>query len=238
VVPSLYELAQKVLDSAAILNRAAEVTQLNTFTADRPPILILLAILLLGTPSAAGAAVIDFETLTELTPITTQFAGLTLTNATVLTAGSILNEFDFPPRSGVNVAVDDGGPITITFDVPQASVGGFFTYVAPLTMTAFDAASTPIGGDLSDFGTNAALSGDVGSTPNELLEVASSLGIVRVTIAGNASGDSFTLDDLTFVALPRISASGPAPAGLLGVGLILAGAFQVGRRVCGRRPAS
>src|SRR5712691_3984147 len=157
-----------------------EVSKLRDLRAIKMIVPSVLAILLAAF-GAAGATVIDFETLTDSTAITTQFAGLTFSNATVLTAGVSLNEFEFPPNSGNNVAADDGGAITIAFGVLQASVGGRFTYLLPLTLTAFDAALKPIATDVSDFSSNLALSGDPGSSPNELLQVSSALGIARVT---------------------------------------------------------
>lgn len=205
-----------------------EVSKLRELTAIITIIPSVLVILL-AMFGAAGATVIDFETLTDSTAITTQFAGLTFGNATALTAGVSLNEFEFPPNSGTNVAVDEGGAITIAFGVLQASVGGRFTYLVPLTLTAFDAALKPIATDVSAFGSNLALSGEPGSSPNELLQVASALGIARVTIAGDPLGGSFTLDDLTFIARPVTQTPAPAAGVLLGVGLIACGAFQAAR---------
>ena len=74
-----------------------------------PGVLWLLSLIVVR----AGAAVIDFEILASLESVTSQFAGLTFSNSTTLTAGISLNEFDFPPHSGDNVVSDDGGPITI-----------------------------------------------------------------------------------------------------------------------------
>jgi hypothetical protein len=187
--------------------------------------------MMVATVDVAGAAVINFDTLADSTPVTTQFAGLTFSNATVLTEGISLNEFEFPPKSPPNVAFDDGGVITIVFDALQASVGGFFTYLVPVTLTAYDAALNPIAVDVSDFSSNAGLSGDPGSSPNELLEVVSALGIARVTIVGDPSGASFTLDDLTSVDRPATQTPAPATGALLGLGLILCNALHVARRV-------
>jgi len=142
------------------------------------------------------AALIDFEGLADSDPVTTQFPGLTFTNATVLTAGISLNEFELPPHSGANVIYDDGGPIVIDFSAPVAGVSGFFNYRLPLTLMAFDATFNPVATDTSDFFTNLALSGDPGSAPNELFNVVFAGGISRVTIVGDPSGSSFSLDDL------------------------------------------
>ena len=88
-----------------------------------------LAVLLLFScrPAQAGIVTVDFETFPDGTPIpdstsiTTQFPGLIFTNTTVITAGISLNEFEFPPHSGTNVAFDDGGPISIDFASPISS---------------------------------------------------------------------------------------------------------------------
>jgi hypothetical protein len=159
----------------------------------------LLAMAIVVTGSPALGAVIDFEGFADSTPLTTEIAGLTFTNATVISAGISLNEFEFPPFSGTNVVFDDGGPTTIAFAEPVFSVGGFFTYLVRLTMTAFDALGNPLDVDTSQFGSNLALSGEPGSSPNEFLEVSSPSGISHVVIQGDAFGSSFTLDDLLVV---------------------------------------
>jgi hypothetical protein len=76
--------------------------------------------LAIGGIKESGALTIDFESLSDSEIVTTQYAGVgvTFSNATALTAGISLNEFDFPPNSGVNVVYDEGGPMTISFDIP------------------------------------------------------------------------------------------------------------------------
>ena len=162
--------------------------------------LILIAALIGGQP--AGAVTLDFEGLADLDSVTTQFGGLTFSNTIALVsgaAGGSLNEISFPPNSGVTVVSDDGAPITITFDTPVASVSGFFTYVVPVTITAFDSLLSAVASDTSLFSNNTADAGDAGSSPNELLEVAFAAGISSLTIEGDLQGGSFVLDDLTFV---------------------------------------
>src|SRR5207253_2029867 len=147
------------------------------------------------------------------------FPGLTFSNATVATAGITLNEFEFPPRSGVNVAFDDGGAVTIVFGGLQTTVGGFFNYAAGLTFTAFDGLNSVVGTDNSAFSSNLALSGDPGSSPNEFLGVTFAGGVKKVTIQGDPAGTSFTLDDLTFAT--RITAV-PGPPAVILLGLSVA----------------
>lgn len=167
-------------------------------------IVCLLTIGLLAGGQPAAAVTLNFEGLNDLDSVTSQFAGLTFANTIALVsgaAGGSLNELEFPPHSGVTVVSDDSGAITITFDSPVASVSGFFTYSAALTITAFDALLAAIDTATSAFGSNTAASGDAGSTPNELLSVAAVSGIASLTIEGAADGGSFVLDDLTFVPL-------------------------------------
>jgi hypothetical protein len=114
----------------------------------------------------------------------------------------------------VDPAGSPGGPISISFPVPVASVGGSFTYLAQLTLTAFDGADQLIGQTTSLFSSNLALSGAVGSSPNELIQIAFAGGISRLVISGDAAGGSFTLDDLTFASVPE-----PGTLGLLLPGL-------------------
>jgi len=174
-------------------------------------IVVVIGLLTMSQLTAV-ATTIDFESLFDGDLVTNQFPGLTFSNATALTAGITLNEFEFPPNSGVNVVADEGGPISIAFTTPATAVSGFFTYLIPLTLTAFDAANTAVAMDTSDFNSNLVLSGDPMSLPNELLTVAFAGGISRVTIEGDPLGGSFALDDLTFT---QITTPIPEPSTLL-----------------------
>jgi hypothetical protein len=171
-----------------------------------------LLLLLCGGPLLrADPLVIDFDGLSDGDSVTTQFAGVTFSNAAVLTAGSSLNELEFPPHSGSNVVYDAGGPMTIVFADPVLSFGGYFTYAEPLSLDAFDDADDPVASATSAFGSNLALSGDPGSSPNEFLEVIFASGISSVTITGDPAGGSFVLDDATITPLGG-SESVPEPA--------------------------
>jgi hypothetical protein len=153
--------------------------------------------------ATADVVTLDFEGFPDGTPLTTQYSGLTFTNTTVITAGISLNEFEFPPHSGSNVVFDDGGPIGIDFATPILNFGGFFTYLKPLTLAAFDASSTQVASAISAFSNNLALSGEPGSSPNEFLSVSFAAGISSVTISGDPLGGSFTMDDATYTAVPE-----------------------------------
>jgi hypothetical protein len=163
------------------------------------PFRIILALLAMAAlPAVAGAApiTITFEDLTEFDSVLNHYPGLAFTNATVLTAGSSLNEVDFPPHSGQNVVFDDGGPISVLFDNPVFSFGGFFNYSVPVTLTAFDTSHNPLGSATSQ------LSSNLGISPNEFLELILASGISSITITGDPAGGSFTLDDVTYSADP------------------------------------
>lgn len=161
----------------------------------RQPHWFLAVLLLLFSTPIVQADVITFEGISDSTTVTTQFPGLVFSNATAITAGISLNEFEFPPRSGSNVVIDEGSPLSISFTAPAQSFGGYFTYSTQLTLVAFDAANNPIASIMSAFSNNLALSGNPGSSPNEFLLLSTLSGISRVTITGNPSGSSFTLDD-------------------------------------------
>ncbi len=145
------------------------------------------------------AFTIDFEDLTDSTAVTNQYSGLGVdfSDATVITAGETLNEFEFPPNSGTNAAFDDGGPMVLTFSLPMANFSAYFTYLMPLTLSFYDALNNLENTVNSAYSSNLALSGDLGSSPNELLSFASVAGFVSVIIAGDSGGSSFTMDDVT-----------------------------------------
>jgi len=175
----------------------------------------------------AGTIVLNFEGFADSTFLTTQYPGLSFSNTQILTAGIGLNEFEFPPRSGVNVASDNGGPISILFATPATSFSGNLTYTVPLTLRAFNGLGTQVASATSKFASNLAClagppcSGASGSSPNELLQVSSAAGISKVTITGNPAGGSFALDD---AGITTTVAAVPEPStfafGLTGFGLI------------------
>lgn len=159
----------------------------------------ILAVLCVQTRQLkAGPVTIDFESLSDADAVTTQFAGLTFYNATVLTSGISLNEFEFPPHSGNNVAFDDGGPISIFFETSVKNVGGYFNYEEPLTLSGYDGSGNLLGLATSSFSSNLGLSGDPGSIPNEFIQLLGVGPISVVTINGDLGGFSFTVDDVSF----------------------------------------
>ncbi len=154
----------------------------------------------------ATPVTLNFEGFADSTVLTAQYAGVTFTNAIVLTAGISLNDLDFPAHSGTNVIGDNnGGPITITFATPVTNFGGYFTYGSRVTVDGFGAGNALVGAVNSSFTNNEALSGVLGSSPNELLQISSLGGISRVTV----TGDPLALDDAMYT--PAASST-PEPA--------------------------
>lgn len=160
-----------------------------------------IALLLFIPRFVSAETVIDFESVADSDLITNQIAGLTFVNTVVLTAGISLNEFDFPPHSGVNVVSDNGGPISIEFGTPVLGFAAYFTYLQPLTLAAFNASNIQVATALSLFGNNTGTAGDPGSSPNELLQVSSPGFIDSVSITGDPAGGSFVMDDVTLTAV-------------------------------------
>ena len=150
----------------------------------------------------AGIITFTFESLSEGDILSTQFSSLQLNvtgDPVVLTAGSLLNEIDFPPRSGNNVLADLGGPILFLFTSPVQSVSAYFTYGVALRLEAFAFNGASLQVKTSDGVSN------LGSS--ELIEFAGlpqDIGSLRVS--GAPSGASFTIDDLTVTSVPEPSA--------------------------------
>jgi hypothetical protein len=157
--------------------------------------------------------------------LTNQYAGVQFTNALILTAGFSLNDSEFPPHSGTNVACNSDGPIEIVFATPVTDVDAYFTYSdGPLTLSAFDSGASLLDTATSLFSNNEALSGDPGSSANELISFGSTAGISAITIAGDHSSASltFTMDDLSYAAStgPSAATPEPSPISMLVTGLI------------------
>ena len=194
------------------------------------PCFCLLLLIQTGFSYAAYASTIDFEGLDDLTAVTNQYAslGITFSGATVLTAGMSLNEFEFPPHSGSNVAFDETGPISISFASPVSSFGAYFTYAMPVTVEAYDSGANLVGLATSAFFANMALSGDLGSSPNEFLQIIYAGGISSLTITGDADfGGSFTMDDVTYDSSTPI----PEPSTIFLIGTCVIAMVVAKRRI-------
>ena len=169
---------------------------------------VVLLLVLCQQKLIQAATGLDFENLASGAVLTNQYAGVLFSNGIILTAGSTLNELECPPHSGVSVASDDGGPMTISFASPLRSVSGYFTYRVPLTMQAFDSSNSPMASAVSAFSNNQILSGVSGSQPGELLKISSSAAIRKIVITGDAGGASFTVDDLATISSCDVNADG------------------------------
>jgi hypothetical protein len=184
--------------------------------------ILLAALFVFPRVMTAGIATIDFEGFADSTILTNQYPGFTFTNTIILTDGISLNEIDFPPHSGVNVASDNGGPLGITFDTPIFRFAGYFTYVDPLTLDAFDTSNSQVASASSLFSNNTATGGDAGSSPNELLQVSFAGGIKSVLITGNQGGGSFAMDDITLTTTSTaVPEPGNLPVTTIGIGALL-----------------
>ncbi len=71
-------------------------------------LLLMVALLGLGSSAKASATTLNFEGFPGSTILTTQYPGLTFSNTIILTSGISLNEFEFPPHSGVSVVSENG----------------------------------------------------------------------------------------------------------------------------------
>jgi hypothetical protein len=160
-----------------------------------------------------SSVVLDFEGLADGTPVDSTYAsqGAIFTNATAISAGLSLNELDFPPHSGQNVAIDSGGPITISFSSPIDYFSAYFTYVTPLQLIALDSSNNQVDVSSSLFAENPVFSGN---PPNEFIQLSYSAGFDSVTITGDPAGNSFVMDDVTFEAGTQVVGAVPEPSAL------------------------
>jgi hypothetical protein len=175
----------------------------------------------------ANATIINFDGLVDGEDITNQFSEVLFQNAMIATSGFSLNEFQFPPMSGANVAFDSAGPITLDFASPVKILSAYFTYSTPLRLYAFDMALNLVETSLSLYSQNLAQSGDPGSSPNELISISYSAGVKRLIIEGSAAGSSFTMDDLYF-SVQNIPAPQTVLLLFLGMGLLARDRFRHG----------
>lgn len=192
------------------------------------PVLALAVISFTACPVLASSVPITFEGLADGISVgaTYHSSGVDFVNATVITAGISLNESEFPPHSGLNVATDDGGPVTILFSSPIDDFSGFFTYAEALQLIAFDASHTQVASASSLFSENYTSSGN---PSNEFMELAFVGGISSVTITGDPSGGSFVVDDISYdlggSSVPTIPE--PSTIWLLSTGIVAS--LKIGR---------
>jgi len=182
---------------------------------------VMIAILLLPFASAVKADVIteNFETFADGDVLTNQSAGMLFSNAVVLAAGVSLNDAEFPPHSGNNVATDNGGPMSITFSDLAVSFSAYFTYLEPLTLTAYDASNNVVGTVTSLFSGNYV---STGNPPNELISLNVLGGFSSLVISADPFGGSFVIDDISVTTQAAGPVSGvpePSSVAVLAVAL-------------------
>jgi hypothetical protein len=178
-------------------------------------VLLVITIFAATRSAAADTVTINFDDLSDSTFVTTQYTGVTFSNAIVLSAGISLNELDFPPNSGTNVAGDTGGAISILFSNPISNFSGYFTYVEPLTIQGFNSSSVLEASAASLFSENDVSGGDPGSSPNELIQIISATPFSRVVLTGDPAGGSFTVDDVSYTLAAGVPVSSvPEPSTL------------------------
>jgi hypothetical protein len=161
------------------------------------------------------ADLLDFEGLGDLEAVDGFYPGVTFRNAIAEIAGFTLNDAEFPPASGVTVAVPNNGQIIIEFDSQVTSFEGLFTHSAALTLRFF-LGDDPVGAATSTFINNLAISGDAGTTPNETIFFERELGFDSVHFVG---GGFYAVDDISFdAALVEV----PEPKNITMTGICMA----------------
>ena len=179
---------------------------------------VLLVCLLWASPAAAIPITYDFEDFADSTDVAALTAplGTTLTvgGATVASAGISLNDIDYPPLSGLNAVYNSGDAVTIGFSTAVNSLSAFFTYLAPVTLTAYFNGAA-IGSVTGAFDANYVSSGN---NPNEFLELAG-LGVFNsVTIATGFGAGSFVFDNLTVDVPDSSNVPEPGTLSLMALG--------------------
>ncbi|UCC99671.1 MAG: hypothetical protein JSW66_07250 [Phycisphaerales bacterium] len=183
-------------------------------------VLAMAACLGLTGVAQAGPTVIDFESLADLEIVDDQFLGLGAdfnATASILRAGTSLNEASFPPNSGSNVIYDDPalGTGIIRVDAVGAlwaMAGGYVTGNTNITLTAY-ASDSSVLGTASTSGANYIGAG-TGLLPNIFLSVTAP-GIAYVQFSDN--GNSYVVDDFTLQPIP---APGAILLGGIGIGCV------------------
>jgi hypothetical protein len=188
---------------------------------------VAVALLCLFSDSAQ-ASLITFEGFPDSTILSDQYQGLGVSfeNAEILTAQYSLNEADFPPHSGVNVAIDDGGPMLLSFASPIIGFSGYFTYTEPLTLQGYDDLGNPLANivSMSQFFVNTVSSFDpsLNNTPNEFIQLGDgSDPFSQVSMTGDPGGFSFVVDDISFVSAAVSAAPEPASLFFCGSALLI-----------------
>lgn len=157
-------------------------------------ILLFLPVMtgLLATTSQLNATpvLLDFEDISDFTSVGDFYAstGVHFYNAISLTAGFSLNEYDFPPHSGLMAIGDNYAPIEIFFEHAANNINAYFTYSSQLTFSAYDSSGNSVGWFINQQTNNLQTS--------DLIALSFS-NVSRLTISG-ASENSYIMDDFSF----------------------------------------
>ncbi len=68
--------------------------------------LFVAGLVVFGGRADTAQVTLNFEGFPDSVILTTQYPGVTFTNAIILTSGISLNEFEFPPRLAANIVLD------------------------------------------------------------------------------------------------------------------------------------
>ncbi|HNG55760.1 MAG TPA: N-acetylmuramoyl-L-alanine amidase [Nitrospira sp.] len=180
---------------------------------------LLTALLTTGEAAhAADEVFIGFDLYNDLaTNITAQ--GVSFAGATVLACGASLNCLGFPPFSGRNVIYDSSnGTITATFDRRVtgviSSVSARITGNTGITMTAYDASGQVIASKNTGGANYVGSGSSIGPNLKLALTSTQDRPIVRVTFSDH--GNTFTVDDFSYVGRPTAFLLDPGHGRLLG----------------------
>lgn len=158
----------------------------------------MAAVAVLAAPCAVNAAVLDFEGIAAGTVLSTEYADVVISGATVLTAPNY-NSAGFPPNSGVNVVYTPTGIIEFVFATRMSDVGAFITANGSVTLSAYQGATL--------LGTTVLAGNNANGNGQANLFVTYTGGsITRMTFTGLAN--NYTLDDVHYAQRGAI----PEPA--------------------------
>jgi len=161
-----------------------------------------------ATDASAGTFTINFESYADGDTPQSEF-GLTMTGAMIASAGNSLNEFEVPPVSGINVALNQLLKIRVDFSSGASNISGYLTYSEHINVAIYGNVGLLKNYD-SLYSSNLALSGDPGSLPSEFFSLTSPLVIKYLEITAS-SPFSFALDDLSWTQAQENPPTIPEP---------------------------
>ncbi|OPY04934.1 MAG: hypothetical protein A4E67_02161 [Syntrophaceae bacterium PtaB.Bin038] len=187
-------------------------------------ILIILLPLGLDPPAQSEAAVISFEDLSDSTPVADQYRmlGPVFSTGIVVESGISLFEQEYPPYGGEKALLVETGMLELRFDTPATRFGAYVTYASPLWVLFYDSAGNAVETFSSQFSSNLALCGDIGSNPNEYFGLEHPHGLSRVAFRLTSGCGTFVVDEISVVTVDEPPIWTGLFLGFLGIGLIVA----------------